>query len=252
MWDMMRAHGCRFQSLREDFDTTNAAGELVLFQMMNLAQFERRQTSERVEANIAARAQRGLYNGGMVPLGFKTIVDKPGYLAIDEEMADTVRTAFSAFLREGSLAHAARWINDQGYAIKRKTELPKGVSAGPLFKQMERLEKLKNEHEASLADLSEGGASAKDRIVGLETLMTFASHYKRFLREDASVPERKQAVQKFIRKVEVGTETVRIHYIVDEDHYNRELASKVAGSRSSDFFKDFGSNTLTFGAPGQT
>lgn len=122
MWDMMRAHGCRFQSLREDFDTTNAAGELVLFQMMNLAQFERRQTSERVEANIAARAQRGLYNGGMVPLGFKTIADKPGYLAVDEEMADTVRIAFCAFLREGSLSHAAKWLNDHGYVVKRKTE----------------------------------------------------------------------------------------------------------------------------------
>ena len=73
MWDMMRAHGCRFTSLREDFDTTNAAGELVLFQLMNLAQFERRQTSERVEANIAARAARGLYNGGPVPVGYKSI-----------------------------------------------------------------------------------------------------------------------------------------------------------------------------------
>ena len=53
IWDLMREVGCRFSSLREDFDTTNAAGELVLFQLMNLAQFERRQTSERVEANIA-------------------------------------------------------------------------------------------------------------------------------------------------------------------------------------------------------
>ena len=87
MWDMMRVHGCSFLSLREDFDTTNAAGELLIMQLMNLAQFERRQTSERVEVNIAARAARGLYNGGLVPVGYRTIADKPGYLEVEEEMA---------------------------------------------------------------------------------------------------------------------------------------------------------------------
>jgi site-specific DNA recombinase len=122
MWDMMRANGCRFQSLREDFDTTNAAGELVLFQLMNLAQFERRQISERVEANIAARSARGLYNGGRVPLGYKTILEKRGHLALDEEMADVVKTAFVTFLRESCLAHGAKWLNDQGYTVKRKSE----------------------------------------------------------------------------------------------------------------------------------
>lgn len=453
MWDMMRAHSCRFQSLREDFDTTNAAGELVLFQLMNLAQFERRQTSERVEANIAARAARGLYNGGMVPLGYKTIAERPGYLEIDEEMADTVREAFTAFLREGSLAHAAKWLNDNGYTVKRTTEgggsfsrvghftvdnlqatlrnkaylgikaykvkgelretkavwpaiideatflragklldknrhrlkpwkngrmpyilsgtvhcqtcgshmpgksatgnsgkvgyyehawatkrdstltkkifrcephrvpaktleplvwdklkilltkkefireilervrkhheenptrkeqerlrakisgitsqldglaeriaeLPKGVSATPLFKQMERLEGIKSGHEQNLEELTATG-SFKDRIVGLETFETFATHYKRFLREDATVPERKQAIQKFIRKVEVTTDSVRVHYIVDEDHYHRELASNEVGSRPSrgrfaSDFRNFGSNTLTFGARKRT
>ncbi len=63
-------------------------------------------------------------------------------------------------------------------------------------------------------------------------------------------------IQKFVRKIEVGTETVKIHFIVDDEHYKRELAAKEVGSRplrgadsgSSDFFKDYGSNTLTFGA----
>ena len=37
MWDMMRDLGCRFMSLGNDFDTTTAAGEMLLFQMMNLS-----------------------------------------------------------------------------------------------------------------------------------------------------------------------------------------------------------------------
>ena len=122
MWDLMKLHDCGFTSLREDFDTTTAAGEMVILQLMNLAQFERRQTSERVEANIAARPARGLYNGGCVPLGYKTIPGKPGFLEIDEEMAEIARMAFTAFLREGSLARAAIWLNNNGYRLKKSRE----------------------------------------------------------------------------------------------------------------------------------
>ncbi len=73
IWDLMKENGCGFYSLRENFDTTNAAGEMVLFIVANIAQFERRQISERVAANFNARAQRGLFNGGSIPLGFKLI-----------------------------------------------------------------------------------------------------------------------------------------------------------------------------------
>lgn len=60
IWQTMKAHGCQFQSLREQFDTTTAAGEMVLYSIANIAQFERKQVSERVKANFAARAGRGL------------------------------------------------------------------------------------------------------------------------------------------------------------------------------------------------
>ena len=103
---------------------------------------------------------------------------------------------------------------------ERIAELPKAVSALPLYKQMERLETLRKEHEESLAELSATGSSVRERIVGLDTFQDFASYYRSFLREGATIPERKQAMQKFIRKVEVSTESVKIHYIVDEDHYH--------------------------------
>lgn len=122
MWDMMSEVKCSFMSLREDFDTTTAAGEMLLFQLINFAQFERKQTSERVSANILARASRGLYNGGTIPLGFKKCHTKNGSLDIDEPHAATVRVAFEAFLREGSLSRAARWMNDNGYKAKAHLE----------------------------------------------------------------------------------------------------------------------------------
>ncbi|MBI3019311.1 MAG: recombinase family protein [Deltaproteobacteria bacterium] len=60
---------CKILSLREQFDTTTAAGEMMLNMLMNFAQFERKQLAERVQANVNARAKRGLYNGGPLPLG---------------------------------------------------------------------------------------------------------------------------------------------------------------------------------------
>lgn len=118
MWDMMHDHRCSFMSLKEDFDTTTAAGEMLLFQIMNFAQFERKQTSERVKANMLARCGRGLYNGGPIALGYRLHPEKKGYLEIEEDQANIVRVAFHAFLREGSLAATASWLNEKGYRPK--------------------------------------------------------------------------------------------------------------------------------------
>lgn len=136
---------------------------------------------------------------------------------------------------------------------ERIAELPKTVSPEPIYRQMERIEGLKKEHEAGLLNLAMTGGTARDRIVGLDTFEDFASHYRNFVLKSATVPEQKLMVQKFIRKVEVGTETVRVHYIVDEEHISRELAVREAGSgplqgKFSGVSLDGCSNTLTFGA----
>ena len=122
IWEMMRASECGFHSLRENFDTTTAAGEMVLYTVANIAQFERRQVSERVSANFQARAARGLYNGGVIPLGYKFMPDKSGHLTVDEESAETIPAAFKAFLRQETLSRAAKWLNANGYRMKRETE----------------------------------------------------------------------------------------------------------------------------------
>lgn len=118
MWDLMQEYKCSFMSLREDFDTTTAAGEMLLFQLVNFAQFERKTTSERVTANVQARASRGLYNGGSIPLGFTKHPTNKSSLAIEEEYASTVRLCFTTYLRLESLASTARWLNDNGHKLK--------------------------------------------------------------------------------------------------------------------------------------
>ena len=119
LWDFLKAHQCGLLSLRENIDTSNAAGEMVLRTIINIAQFEREQTRERLMANNLVRSKRGLYNGGPVPLGYKLIKDKPGYLEVDAENAKIVRKAFDAFLKEGTLCAAARSLNQKGVEMPR-------------------------------------------------------------------------------------------------------------------------------------
>jgi len=119
IWELMRSLGCEFQSLREQFDTTTAAGEMVLYTIANIAQFERKQTSERISANFKARAERGLTNGGPVPFGYVLDPDKKGHLVVNEVDAAIVREAFNTFLREGILATTARSLNHRGYRMSR-------------------------------------------------------------------------------------------------------------------------------------
>jgi site-specific DNA recombinase len=120
IWELMRANGCEFLSLREQFDTTTAAGEMVLYTIANIAQFERKQTSERIVANFHARAERGLFNGGSVPLGYNILPEKKGFLFVNEEEAALVREIFKTFLDAGYLSKTGKLLNDRGFRLPRK------------------------------------------------------------------------------------------------------------------------------------
>ena len=111
-WDLLKEHKCSFSSLRENVDTSNAAGEMVLRTIVNIAQFEREQTRERIVASTQARSKRGLYNGGSIPFGYNIIKDKPGYLEVIPEEAAIVNKAFDAFLKIGTLNATAKWLNE--------------------------------------------------------------------------------------------------------------------------------------------
>jgi len=88
--------------------------------MASIAEFERRQTAERISHSFLARAKRGLYNGGSVPLGYMVDPDKPGTLRIVPEEAELVKLFFQTFLREQTLAATAKWLNSNKIAVPRR------------------------------------------------------------------------------------------------------------------------------------
>ena len=70
--ELFDAHGVSFVSVTQQFNTTTSMGRLTLNVLLSFAQFEREVTSERIRDKIAASKRKGLWVGGMVPLGYET------------------------------------------------------------------------------------------------------------------------------------------------------------------------------------
>lgn len=95
-----------YLSMKEQFDTTTPAGRLMINMVVNMAQFEREQTSERVAINFNSRAMRGFVNGGRTPLGFDRHEERTGTFVVNEKEALKVRTIFNIFKDQGSVGKA--------------------------------------------------------------------------------------------------------------------------------------------------
>jgi hypothetical protein len=87
-------------SVTQQFNTTTSMGRLTLNVLLSFAQFEREVTSERIRDKIAASKRKGLWVGGMAPLGYDT---KDRKITVNETEAARVRDIFRSYLRLGSL-----------------------------------------------------------------------------------------------------------------------------------------------------
>ena len=133
LWDFFKSHDTRFITLRDHFDTTTAAGEMMVFNLMNFAQYERKQTSERLIANFTSRANRGLWNGGQLPLGYKRNPANPGMLLVDEQESDAVKTIFATFLKDKNLRTTCLKLSETGIKTKQFTNKKDELKGGNHF-----------------------------------------------------------------------------------------------------------------------
>jgi site-specific DNA recombinase len=74
-------------------------GRLTLNVLLSFAQFERELTGERIRDKIAASKKKGMWMGGLPPLGY-TVRDRK--LVIVEPEAETVRWIFGRYAALGS------------------------------------------------------------------------------------------------------------------------------------------------------
>ncbi|RWE22294.1 MAG: recombinase family protein [Mesorhizobium sp.] len=93
--EIFDASSASFVSVTQQFNTTTSMGRLTLNVLLSFAQFEREVTAERIRDKIAASKKKGMWMGGVVPLGYRVEHRK---LVIDDGEAKIVRLLFKRYL----------------------------------------------------------------------------------------------------------------------------------------------------------
>ena len=124
--ELFDEHNVSFVSVTQQFNTTTSMGRLTLNVLLSFAQFEREVTSERIRDKISASKRKGLWVGGMVPLGYDTNERK---ITVNEFEADRVRMIFRSYLKLGSLNLLMADLRKQGIVTKVRT-LKTGATVG--------------------------------------------------------------------------------------------------------------------------
>lgn len=128
------AAGCSFVSVTQAFNTASSMGRLTLNVLLSFAQFEREVTAERIRDKIAASKKKGLWMGGVPPLGYDPHPDpKTRGLVVNAEEAETVRAIFALYEELGCLNAIMRRASEIGLRSKRHTFKSGRVQGGNPF-----------------------------------------------------------------------------------------------------------------------
>jgi site-specific DNA recombinase len=119
--DRLDAANCSFVSVTQAFNTSTSMGRLTLNVLLSFAQFEREVTSERIRDKIAASKKKGMWMGGVTPLGYDVErQDNQRGLVINTGEAEHIRTIFALYDEHECLAIVARKTKDLGIRSKRR------------------------------------------------------------------------------------------------------------------------------------
>jgi site-specific DNA recombinase len=99
--ELFDAHSVSFVSVTQQFNTTTSMGRLTLNVLLSFAQFEREVTGERIRDKIAASKKKGLWMGGIAPLGYRA---EKRHLLIEPAEARTVTQLFNLYLERGTVS----------------------------------------------------------------------------------------------------------------------------------------------------
>src|SRR5882757_4515837 len=113
--EILDAKGASFVSVTQQFNTTTSMGRLTLNVLLSFAQFEREVTGERIRDKIAASKKKGMWMGGVPPLGYEA--RDRGLVVVDNE-AETVRYIFRRYAELGSIRLLKEELDAQDLASK--------------------------------------------------------------------------------------------------------------------------------------
>jgi DNA invertase Pin-like site-specific DNA recombinase len=128
--ELFDKHDVSFVSVTQSFNTTTSMGRLTLNVLLSFAQFEREVTGERIRDKIAASKKKGMWMGGVVPLGYR-VEDRA--LHIVEDHAEIVRSLFRRYLEAGSVVRLKQQLDADGFRLPVRIDgAGRSTGGGPL------------------------------------------------------------------------------------------------------------------------
>src|SRR3984893_14104823 len=128
--EIFDARSVSFVSVTQHFNTTNSMGRLTLNVLLSFAQFEREITGERIRDKIDASKKKGMWMGGVVPLGYR-VEDRA--LHIVEDHAGIVRSLFRRYLEAGSVARLKQLLDAEDFRLPIRIDgAGRRTGGGPL------------------------------------------------------------------------------------------------------------------------
>ena len=137
------AQGVSFVSVTQAFNTTTSMGRLTLNVLLSFAQFEREVTGERIRDKIALSKAKGMWMGGVLPLGYDT---KDHVLVPNSAEADLVRHIFTRYVKLGSVHTLCDELNAAGLCSKAWTTSKGRAMGGLKFSRGALFHLLQNRH----------------------------------------------------------------------------------------------------------
>lgn len=118
MYDEIKKCNVTFISKNEQFDTSTAMGEAMLKIILVFAELERKLTAERVYGIMLSRAEKGLWNGAPVPLGYD-FDEELKFAVVNEEEAKIVKFIFDTYEEVRSTGEVKHRLEANGIRTKR-------------------------------------------------------------------------------------------------------------------------------------
>ncbi|GLR26040.1 recombinase family protein [Limnobacter litoralis] len=137
MVEVFERYGVSFVSVTQQFNTTTSMGRLMLNILLSFAQFEREVTGERIRDKIAASKRKGMWMGGVPPLGYDV---ENRRLVPNEREAKLIRHIFQRFVELGSGTLLFKELKLDGVTSKAwttqdgKTREGKPIDKGLIYK----------------------------------------------------------------------------------------------------------------------
>jgi DNA invertase Pin-like site-specific DNA recombinase len=129
MVEVFDLRGVSFSAVTQQINSATSMGRLMLNILLSFAQFEREVTGERIRDKIAASKAKGMWMGGVVPLGYRV---EARQLVVEPVEASNVRRIFEQFVACRSTTDVVRRLAAEGITSRRGTPFTKQA----LWKQL--------------------------------------------------------------------------------------------------------------------